>query len=217
MADGNVQGLVALALGQMGTVVYKDTVRQLFDANDVQEVTKFVNEFMAAESFTFVGPPHLAEGTNDIALDNAHPSFWKVSTSADWKKTPTGLNTFDQFFPETASQHIKMNTQTVKHWAKLKGFLEIGSTCNLSAIYPIYINGKKRGRFTRYYESRLADLRVIPIRPAYDFRNLGTVGISMECETATPTEIIPMAMHIAPFSILVSDYVTESAVSSVAN
>lgn len=205
---------ISTALQNMGTVYFAERDINLF-AGFEQEIANFINEFQVTHSGNqFVGQPYLAESQNQISLDPAHGSFWKASTTTNWKLTPTGLGTLDNVFPTTAAYVITMNTQTIAHWAMLLGFLEVGSANNLARIAYTNINGKKRGYTTRFYQSRFGDVKLVKLAPAIRFMDRGQINIDMEFETNAPTEVIPLAVHVAPFELLTSDYTTKSAVTA---
>ena len=214
MANGVSIELVRESLKQMSSVYMEGRDVFLLDEY-VQNVHDWIGAYLKEyPNYTFVGVPHLAESQAHVALDFAHPAFWKDSTTLDWKITPTGRSTFDELFPETASYYIRLDTQTTPHWAKLCGYLEIGSANNILRVSHDNINGKKRGRVSRFLESRVSQIKAMKIKPALDFGNRGQIDIGAEFETVTPTEIAPLAIHLLPFEILVgeiSGYVTATA------
>ena len=205
---------VRVALKQIGTVYFGEREANLLGGYE-EEVAKFVNDFLTAHpDFEFVGLPYLTESQRHLALDGAHPSFYKDSTTLDWAITPTGQGTFDNIFPETGSQRIYLITNTIPHWALLAGFLEVGSSANLMRIDYKDINGKIRGRMVRHIQSRIGDIRLVKMGPAIVFPDRGVFDIDMEFETASEAEIIPLAVHVVPYEVLRSDYATKNVVDN---
>ena len=214
MAKPVSQDLVSLALKQIGQVTFGQRDVNLYSGYE-PEVTNFVNEFLTAhQDFEFVGPPHLADSQKQVCLDGPNTTFWKVSTSSDWKVTPTGLGTLDNIFPESAA-YIRLNTQTTPHWALLLGFVEVGSAGTVSRIDLSNVNGKIRGRSSRPFQSRIGDLKVFPLKPGVQLGDRGQIRVQMEFESTVDVEIIPLAVHIVPFEITRSDYTTGAWVATV--
>lgn len=203
--------LVSRTLKQLGTIFWEGREYNLYDGYE-REITSFIDDYQKKYSEKeFVGAPHMVESANHICLDNAHSGFWKDSATVDWAFTPTGLNTFDNVFPESATTRIRVDTQVAPHWAYLLGFLDVGSANNLMRIEFRDVNGKARGRLTSALQTRIGDIKVIRINPGLTFRDRGTVDINAEYETATSTELIPLAVHLIPFEIATGDmsgYVT---------
>ena len=193
--------LAEATLRSLGTIVLRERNLFLHDGY-VGDIAGFASEYQRDNSeFTnFVGPPHMALGTQDYALENPPTSFWKDSGTVDWRYTPTGLDTFDNVFPESAAA-IRLDTPP-PHYAYLFGLVEIGSTNNLHRVAPTDVNGKARGRTTVWYTSRLGDVKVHYWTPAMRMKIRGRIRVQVEAETAAQMELAPLAVHIAPYEML---------------
>jgi len=204
-------GLVSQTLKTLGTVFWEGKEYNLYDGYE-REIVSFIDDYLKKyTTMEFKGAPHLAESQSHVVLDNAHQGFWKDSNITDWLFTPTGLNVFNDVFPEAVDTRIRVDTHVAPHWAYLLGFVEIGSANNLVRIEFRDVNGKKRPRLTSMLQSRLGELKIIRLKPGLRLEDRGTIDINAEYENASATELMPLALHLIPFEIAtgdISEYVT---------
>lgn len=160
----------------------------------------------------FVGVAHMANRRKHVVVDGPHSAFWKDSSTADWKETPTGLGTFNNIFPDAAS-YLRFD-EDPDHYCLLAGIIEVGSANNLRRIDFTDINGLSGARMTVGPRSILGDLRITRWNPAIKLRTTGSIRLDMEFETAVDVEILPLAVHVFPQEIAnaadLSAYVTET-------
>ena len=206
--------LVKATLDSLGKLILNERTINLFEGHE-SNIAKFIDEYLADHPGTeFVGTGAQAQRRTQIGLDLPHHSFWKDSATVDWEITPTGLNTFDELFSETASQGIRLDAQP-DHWCYLAGFVEVGSANSLVRLRYTSINGDARSRISTVLINRLGAIKYLANNPAFALKTRGFITIDGEFDGAAPVEVIPVALHLMPQEILdaasFAAYVTDTA------
>ncbi len=188
------------ALNAIGVIVYNERTLDLLKGHR-DTVKQMVLDFAKQEDMAFVGMPHQANNAREFAVDAANPEMWKDTNNADWKFTPTGLGTFDNVFPESAT-FLKWDNEP-NHWVYVASLLEIGSANNMMRFHYQNINGDTSlGRFMVWHQSRLPSLKIYQHNPAIKIRQNGQIRLDGEFEGTAQAEVTPVAVHILPHEIL---------------
>ncbi|MBA7660383.1 hypothetical protein ES703_68385 [subsurface metagenome] len=203
MAKALKKQLVINAMRAIGTIQWKERSIYLFKGYEDIFYTFLKDYLIQNKAYTFVGLPHMVRAVGDCAIEPANTNLWKVSTSADWVRSLTGLGTFDEIFPETGSKKLRLKKDP-NHWAMVFGFLEVGSNRIINRIQFTDINGAVQSIMTPTYQVLTPDLRYIKLNPAIKLKSLYTLDINIEGIVAGDTEIVPVALHILPHQIVTS-------------
>lgn len=204
------QKLFTKAVNAIGVIVYNQRTIDLFEGHK-KIIRSMVEEYADKEDFEFVGMPHMSREARDFALDGPCAEMWKDTSHADWKFTPTGLGTFDNIFPESAT-YLKWDKDP-NHHAYVANIMEIGSANTMMRFHYQNINGKtSNGLFMIWMQSRLPSLKIYQHNPAIKLRENGQIRLDGEFEGTAQAEIVPGAVHLLPHEMLVntdlSGYVT---------
>lgn len=214
MANNSDDKVFENTLKSLGTMYWAEREFDLYGGH-YGNIQDFLDEYLSKHTdLKFVGAAHLAKGRSDCIIDPSHSHIWKNDATKDWKITPTGLDTEDEVFPETASKAVRLD-EDPDHWAYQVGIIEIGSANNMVRMFWAKLNGDARAFQSLGHIARLGQLKFFKINPAIEYRMRGSFDIDMEFETTTETEIFPPGIHIFPQEIAVtedlSDFCTDIA------
>lgn len=212
MADA---ALLQRSVENIGTIMLQQRTVNLLEPY-TGDIGAAIDEFLAKnrEYREFAGTPELVTDVQQVAIEAPRTGFWKDSNTLDWRESPTGIGTYDEIYPETASAAIQLSTPP-PHWALLFGTLESGAGNNVQNVQLKQVNGKLRGIVAVTYSERFAGIKVRRFTKGVILKERGDIDINAEAETTAPIEIIPLAVHILPGEIAkatnVSSYVTTIA------
>lgn len=217
MPDAPVADMATLERGLLaiGGITYAERDLSLFNPFK-EDILKALNEYLSKnrDFRQFVAAPELVEDVQQVCIDAPRNGLWKDSDTVDWKQTPTGIGTFDNVFPESASAALQYSSPPA-HWAMLFGLVEIGSANNILNVNLARVNGKPRGVFALQNQVRLALLKARRLAKGLLFKDRGDLNLDVEFETTATTETYPLAVHILPGEIAkataVAGYVTTIA------
>jgi len=204
--------LYHLAMDCIGKTWFEGREFDLFKGHR-NNILSLLRDFVKEKDMTFVGLGSFAETRSQCVVEAALEGMFKDDDAYDWAFDATGIGTYDEVFPETASVGVRLDEKP-DHWMYLAGFVEVGGSNNLRRTYFADINGKARSRMQMQYSARIGDMALHYINPGMYFKERGTFNIDMEFEQAMTVEIEPLAIHILPQEIASSatpgEYVTEA-------